>query len=320
MLLLCQKSYKNALQRSFIYLTTTTLILEVFLAMQIEHQFSYQGQDEFCSALGYLIQLSGGVNYMLTLGITFLLVYIVYKQLRRDPFPFITNSKSASRLLEVVFVTGAILIPTTYTWVPFLHENYGLAGAYCWIRGIDENCMTVGSTEQFAFYGIAEAVGLTSVVAVVGLSVVYCRLAYKYKSTRRSQLTLIRQTLILMSFLVAHVVILSIGLAVRFITQATGKTGNFSLWFLNAAGIPVSLLVIPTGFVVHINSTGMRTLFTRCFGLLCCKSRKRPNYFDCNEDMNTNPTSHPIQIPSETRWTVPYTDGFTVIDDLEKIL
>ena len=271
-LLFCHNLYKTALQRTFIFLTTTTLILEILFAMQIERQFQYDGQNEFCSALGFLIHLVGGIYYMFALRITLLLVYIVYKQLRGDPFPILSNSRCASRFLEILFLFIAILIPSTHHWVPFLHGKFGLAGAYCWIRETDDNCKNLGDTEQLAFYGIAEAIGLTSVVAVVGLSVVYCRIAYKYKSARRQQLTLIRQTLLLMCFLVVHVVFLSAGLAARFL-PATSKTEHLVLWYFNAAGIPVSLLVIPTGFLIHVYSSG---LCARCYKALhCCNRLKR---------------------------------------------
>ena len=257
---------------------------------------------------------------MFALEITLLLVYIVYRQLRGDPFPILSNSRCASRFLEILFVFVAILIPSTHHWVPFLHGKFGLAGAYCWIRETDDDCKDLGITEQLAFYGIAEAIGLTSVVAVVGLSVVYCRIAYKYKLARRNQLTLIRQTLILMCFLVTHVVFLSAGLVARFL-PGMSKTEHLVFWFFNAAGIPVSLLVIPIGFVIHVYSTRMECL-RYCKELCCCNSWKRKRLaklLETAEDMSSNRKPHPIHSPSMNHWT---TDGYTAIsvnDGTERI-
>ena len=78
LLLLYSKTYKSPLQRMFLYLTLSTIVLEALYAMQIERQFHYNGQEQFCSALGFLIQASSGVNYFFTLGITIFSMFTVF--------------------------------------------------------------------------------------------------------------------------------------------------------------------------------------------------------------------------------------------------
>ena len=328
-LLLYNKSYKSVLQRTFLYLTMTTLLLEIFHAMQIERQLEYPGQDQFCSALGFLIQTSGGVNYMLTLAITILLLYTVYEKLRGCPSPAILKSSQSRVVLEILLVLGAITISLSYQWVPFVRGNYGLAGAYCWIRGIDENCTDVGSSDQLAFYIVAETIGTVSILAMLTLAVIYCRIAYKYKTVRRQQLNLVRQNLILMCFLMTHVVFLTVGLVARYITASTGTQDNYTLWFLNAAGIPFSLLVIPIGFLVYLytirphnsccscRKPSQNAIKGFCTQNCWCFKRGITNEFSGSNMSNTNPSSHPVVYPSHTTsyWNTPYTGAFTTISN-----
>ena len=82
--------------------------------MQIERQFHYPGQEQFCSALGFLIQSSGGISFMFTFGITVFSMYIVYCKLQGDPFQRVTSSKRLQITLEILFVLAAVIIPLTY--------------------------------------------------------------------------------------------------------------------------------------------------------------------------------------------------------------
>ena len=323
LLLVCNKIYRSPLQRMFLYLTTTTILLEAFLTLQIERQFHYPGQEQFCSALGFLVQISGGVSYIFTLGITVLSMYTVYKKLRgHDLFQKVAKSKQLRITMETLFVLGAIIIPLTYQWVPFIQGNYGLAGPFCWIRSIDENCIVVGGQVQLAFYITAEVLSMISLIAAVVLAIVYCRIACKYKAVRNQQTKLVRQTLLLMCFLSTHVFTLTAGLLARYITDVTGHESNYGLWILNSAGIPVSLLVIPLGFLVYLNTINSEILCGRCKRLqrqincinTCCVKGNQ-NVEDGTEWLNTHPSSHPVYVPSYTHWSVPYTGQFTSVGE-----
>ena len=218
-----QQTYRSALQRMFLYLTTSTILLEAFHAMQIERQFHYHRQEQFCSALGFLIQSSSGVNYLLTLGITIFSMYTVYRKLLGDPFERAIKIKGLRIAFESLFLISIVTIPFTFTWIPFLHGNYGLAGPFCWIRGMNENCTVVGLQDQVSFYSIAETTGLISLIAAVVLAFAFCGIACKYKTVRGQQGKLVCQTLLLMCFLTTHVLTLTAGLLARYITDTTGR-------------------------------------------------------------------------------------------------
>ena len=59
-------------------------------------------------------------------------------------------------LYEVLCLMISIVTPLLFTWVPFVTEEYGPAGAWCWIQNWKDNCidnlLTTGVTEQFAMW------------------------------------------------------------------------------------------------------------------------------------------------------------------------
>ena len=334
LLLLYNKSYKSALQRMFLYLTSTTILLEVFFTIQIERQFHYPGQEQFCSALGFFVEASGGISYMFTMGITIVSLYTVYKQLwRRDPLQRVTKSRWLRITLETSFVIFGIISILIVNSIPFAQGNYGLTGPFCWIRSFDENCTVVGLQEQLAFYVIADILSVANLAAAVILAIVYCRIACKYKAVRNKQRKLVRQTLILMCFLSTHVltIVITGGVLVGYITNTTGSDANYVLWLMNSVGIPISLMVIPVGFLVYLNSGAVCGIFRKlykkvhyegCLRAFCMK--KNRNIGEDTEQLNTNPSSHPVNVPSYTYWSVPYTGEFTnisepaMMDDMEQ--
>ena len=183
----------------------------------------------------------------------------------------------------------------------------------------------VGSEDQLIFYIVAETIGTISILAAVILAVVYCRIACKYKAVRSQQGKLVGQTLLLMCFLTTHVLTLTAGLLARYITDTTGNESNYALWILNSVGIPISLLVIPLGFLVYLNTINSGILCNKCRKhhkrmyyegcLQACCTKKTQDTDGGTEQLNTNPSSHPVYVPSYTHWSVPYTGEFTSISE-----
>ena len=110
------------------------------------------------------------------LGIMLYLLYLVYAQVRREPFARLTKSNRAKKIIECIYVLFILIFPLTYLWIPFLHDNYGLSGASCWMRALDDNCTNVGLADQLIFaYGAYEGVGLAAICVTLTISIVYCR-------------------------------------------------------------------------------------------------------------------------------------------------
>jgi len=48
------KAYTTTLQRFFVHLTIVTCLHDVSFVIQLEHQFEYRGQKQFCTFVGFL--------------------------------------------------------------------------------------------------------------------------------------------------------------------------------------------------------------------------------------------------------------------------
>lgn len=330
LLLVFYKAYTSALQRLFLHLTIVTTISEVILVLETEHLFEYKGQERFCQVLGFFVTWTSTMVYLFTFGIVFFLLYMVYKQLKGDPFSRLSHSKCLRVSLECFYVSAMIFFPLIYLWVPFVHGNYGLSGAWCWMRGIDEHCKSVGFEDQMLFfYSIDALVSTVSVLSTLVLLVVFCRLAWTYREIRQQHMKTVRLTLLLMGFLLASVVFDSMGLVVRLYTGLTGTHQVYTLWLMYAIGPPIAELIFPIGFMVYLYSLKKFQLdaikraivdWKACHSCSKCCKRRSKSYIQSSVDSSSNedataPGSHRISVPSTSYFHVPHTGGFTSISE-----
>ena len=281
----------------------------------VEHQFHYDGQETVCRILGFVNQCTGTMSYLLTAQIALFLLYTVYKQLKGEPFPRLSQSNRISTALELLYILSAILLAIGETWYPYFDGkgDYGLTLADCWIKSFDENCNHVGYKYQIVSYCVYEVLGMMSVIATVVLVVVYCKRFYMLQEVEYPQVRLLlRQTLLLMGFLFVFVLYLSVGI-VRFFVY------NYAVILTNSTGITVAPLIIPVGYLVYLYATRNQHViqngccrFCRSY---CIKTSSQSH--ECNpvlpatEDCVTHPTSNPQSVPSSTFVTVEYTGAFT---------
>ena len=96
-----------------------------------------------CQAEAFLLEYTNWVKTLFTLCLSIhLFIYTVYlKNLQR---------------LEYLYIVISLCLPLLQAWVPFIHHNYGLAGAWCFIKSWKDNCAQEkddeGIIEQFALY------------------------------------------------------------------------------------------------------------------------------------------------------------------------
>ena len=256
------------------------------------------------------------------LGIMMYVLYLVYVQVKGEQFARLKGSKHGKKIVECIYVLFILIFPLTYLWIPFLHGNYGLSGASCWMRALDDNCNNVGLADQLIFaYGAYEGVGAVAILVTIGIAIVYCRIAKAYLDARR----LIKRTLLLLAFLFAYIVVISIPLAVRLNAGITGARQHFILWITWAIAIPISHTIFIFGFLFSFYSVRVcgwgqikRTVCGRCD----CKCRRRGNNRGSQNtskrkrltvtfDENTIPPSDRVSPHSQTYFSIPYTDGFT---------
>ena len=313
------KAYRTVFQRMFLYLIVSAWILEAQISVRIEHQFYYEGQHHMCKMYGFLTQWSVISMFLFSLGIIIHLLYLVFSQIKgKSP----TSISQKSKTLELFYIVAVCIVPGTYLWIPFIHDNYGLAGAFCWMRALDENCTNVGLEDQVIFgYGFSIISGIVGVFATIALLVLYCRIAQHFPEAKK----LLLRTLILVIFLLAFVLVISLALVVRLYTAITGRHQTYSVWIMHGVAIPICHIIFPVGYLICFYSwnwfrwTTLKRAAMKnwkcCFA--CCKKAKTVRTYAKNKgpDSTVNVCTHPessrVSDLSNTYFNVPYTNEFT---------
>ena len=320
--LIANKAYTSTLQRLYIYLLIGTLFSEAIQAVGLEHQWKYAIQEELCKWLAFVTHWTSVMVFLAALAMILYLVFIVHSQVRSNPFRRYTLSKCSIVTLELAYALLPVLVSLGFALEPHFTGNYGLAGPWCWIRSVDENCDDVGMRDQMIYFGLYELVGVIGVISTIVFALLYYRLATMFREARR----LLRQTLLLMSFLLAYIAIVTLQLCVRLYTGLTGHREHYPLWFMHALVIPLGQLMFPLGCLVCFYS--FKKLCHSCYSLCgSCPKQKAPRQ-GCKQNIPrvrtvqwkdqisqaaTVQESHWVSQPSNTFFQVPYTDDFTHI-------
>ena len=249
LLLLISKSYHTVLQRLFLYLMIATVPSEFFLAASIEHHFKYAGQAEVCTWIAFIFNSVVIVRTVFTIGIMVYLFILVWYLAKGNTAPQVFRSKCRRVSAEVVYVVISPVLTFVYASVPLITGDYGLAGAWCWIRALDENCDTVLSgflSQMFHGYIIFITNGIIGIVLTIAVAVVYCRIPPTLHDSQK----LLKKTLFVMLFFFLYVATQVFGFTNRLITARATHYQYFIIWVTVGIAHPLSLLLFPVAFVV----------------------------------------------------------------------
>ena len=212
--LVLYKAYGSTLQRLFVHLMIMTCLRDAIFVIQIEHQFEYHGQKQFCAFVGFFDLWISTIVYIFIIGINLLLVYTIYKQIQGEPFSRLSNSKYPRIILEYSLTFLIIFLPLTYLWLP-LTKNSKLNGtesgglnAFCWINDIEKDWKTIQPYSQIV-YTETILIGIACILHIlftIGIAVAFCRLAYTYRRMKHKHIKNVRDVLLLMCFLLVSVV------------------------------------------------------------------------------------------------------------------
>ena len=319
------RAYGSTLQRLFIHLTIVTCLHDVSFVIELEHQFEYHGQKQFCEFVGFLDMWTSTMVYNFIIGINVFLVYTVYRQFRGDPFARLSNSKYPRLILECSFTLLMVFLPLTYLWLPFTKGTYGTGAeglrAFCWIKDVEDDCKTVQPYSQ-VIYAEAFLIGIACILHLlftVGIGVVFCRLAHTYQGTKRKHLKNVRDVLLLMCFLLTSAVLDS-PLVVFLTVGSRNVTESYAFWMFAVVGPPISMLIYPTGFLFYLYSLkkfkweSIKRAAEEWKASCGCKRKQKRVHFGrrpVTQNLISFPSSHPACDPSSTFFAVPHTGAFT---------
>ena len=293
----------------------TTIVRELSLTASIEHQFKYKGQEEACTWIAFFYNWSGIIKFVHTVGIMTYLFFLVRYVAKGETTPTLLHTKFRRVTAEILYVLVTLLVSLGYATVPMFTHKYGLAGSWCWIRALDENChlTIIGLLDQllngFVFYVSGGVIGIVMLIAV---AVVYSRLPL---TLREARLLLRKISIMIVCFLIFVISVL-IGLSMRMVTATTKVYQLPALWVILAIMFPISLLLFPIAFLFSFYPVGKA--FKLCYAKICCKKDKpvhsKPRVrFQEPTDVPTYPVSTRVSAASDTFFQVPYTNEFTHI-------
>ena len=174
----------------------------------------------------------------------------------------IENKNSlCSKYYDVFVIATTLSIPIIFSHIPLLKSNYGLAGAWCWIKARDDECQKIeaGIAEQFAVWYVW---AMLFIIVFVFTIVLYCCC----KKECCSYLYIICP---FFSYLSIFTVIYGFGFANRII-YASHETTTSWLWIVHGvADAAVSLMIA----LLILLSLGCPRLYHFCCPRLydfCC--------------------------------------------------
>ena len=314
-LIVASRAYKATLQRLNIYNIILGLICEIAYALQIKIHFEREDsvhQDAFCEALGFLYVYTRFMWYTFIVLYTNCLLFFALRLRMGKPL-----SQFGSRCIELICVIGSIFAPLAYIWLPFQNHMYGLDNQFfCWIQYIklvngtcivnNRNLIVVNSV----FIGMSAEVILVCFVACV----VYCFL-HKIVQNRQSA-SLLKRSQYIIAINISFFVFCVIFIITTFV-NIQPITLYISLYF--SVLFPLCLQVwITLYFLLSLNikSCPKFLRFIRTQARISTPTPQSARDFGIDKsDTPTNPTSHPVNRPSYTYFSVPYTGGFTQITD-----
>ena len=277
---------------------------EIIVGLNIEHQWKYKGQETVCVWLGFFSQLTFVLVFILSYEVVVHVFCIAVKGFLSLKCEFLA-SKYYSVTLETVYIVLPLLISVLFAIYPYAKKNYGIAGPWCWVLSLNEECAPFGFVAQMIFYSLYMLVGIVGMaVSLVLHAVIYCKIP---KESRQ----LLKETLYVLIFQFIHIMIIMYNLSVRLYTLISWRHQHYNLWSADAFTLPIGVLVFPFGYLLCIYPAKRM-----CFQLMTFLKLKQRVQMVLTE-MATAPKSDRISLSSNT-FIIPHPDESKVSDPHEK--
>ena len=170
------KLYKYFSYRLAIYQVLSSLFFSMAEILTLS-LLNYNGDEYYqiaCKVDAFLAEYTVWVKLLFTLCVSF-------------HFFCLTVCLRNFENFEAAYILISVLLPLLFTWIPFIDDLYGLAGAWCWIKVWKDNCAShhslEGTIEQFTLWYGPLFVSLT--VVLVGFLIIPVSLAWR-KSQRKT--------------------------------------------------------------------------------------------------------------------------------------
>ena len=297
------KAYKTTLQRLVLYHIVFSLFCELSsISFALLHFLNLSTCKVILYSSFYFLQLW----YVYTTVVTNCLFLFTLCLIKGRP-KFLQHGKVA----EFLCICLTIVAPVTYIWIPIRDKYYAV-----------DNCENVSPTTLpskayevgLVLYTIAAAMYLEILLVCIAMCSLFCFLRRRLRNRQLANLlkNLLYYTVCNM-VLVIFTVLFTIA-CYYFYLKYPLPSLSAAITYVSNVGTPFVTLV----FAVMLLPLAVRSESCKCmcnnFCIIMCRRRQQMD-LNANESQNeqTNPSSHPMNQPSHTYFSIPYTGEFTQV-------
>ena len=261
--------------RISLYLLFSISLTEVTFCLQTA-MYNYDSSSTAyvagCKAIGFLLEFSVWVMLLYMSVLVFhlacltvlieirstILIGVTYRVLILTLSEPAENTERKARrqavLLESCYVLLPIILPLSFVWIPFIHDAYGMASAWCWIRQEDDNCSPIiaGIVEQYALWYVPQFIlCIVNTIAILAILVILCKQLYVQKTQDEVYKNVLRENAPLMIYPVLYQVFNWVALAQR-IHETITNDASYLLWMMHAVIPPLWGLFFAVSYSLYI--------------------------------------------------------------------
>ena len=224
--------------RLVFYITISAIIRAMVTLLQTIAAKDEGHQRHWCMAVGFLNQYSAWIVLLFSLMAT---VHVLLFSLDKS-YP----------KLEFCYFLAPFIVPLTFSWIPFIHDTYGLAGAWCWIRKEDKDCTEylVGLIEQYILWYVPHFILEVINTVLVIIIFVIMRKVYKQKGKKKFNIWFL-QVLPILLFTIIYLFLNWSG-TINHIYQTIYPVENIHLWMFHAILSSSWGLVTGISFTIYL--------------------------------------------------------------------
>ena len=309
--LICYKAYSTVFQRLYMYLVIGSVLSEIVTVLMMEHQWNYKGQESVCVWLGFFSLWTFYLVFVFSYEIIGYILYLVISKIRESPPPKWMSSKCFSVFVEITYILIPVFISTAFAIQAYMTNSYGIAGPWCFVKSLNDDCKPTDFAVQMIFFTINVAVGVVGIAVSILFLDIYIKLARSYREARH----LLKQTLYVMIFQCVHTLLSMFHFSVRLYTLYSHRHELYGLWVTFAFTIPTGTLILPLGIL--LNFYPVRKILCMIYKrliLTCCQYRTLANDVRSTSKEATAPKSDRITQPSSTYFKVPHPESNVTSD------
>ena len=138
--------------------------------------------------------------------------------------------------LKVLYVALPVAFPLLFVWIPFVTDNYGLAGGWCWIRARErDGTRAAGLAEGYIFYIVPFSI--FQLLDLIIIAMIYPWLIWKKISPCRDRIQLLKAHAPFLGLALLSVIMQIFPLIQRYYVADPDKCnldGPIGLWIVHA--------------------------------------------------------------------------------------